>query len=329
MKRFNFSSLIRSFFRDARTHDDDDVAKFKARASSLLMKPALRTGAAFYTLSRARQRQSASSGRREVRGRERVCKFALALFLPRSYTHRIQCIHLLYTYLIIVVGAEVYGYEGQPDDAGGVHGEADVLGLVEVLRYLARLERVESAHEDEEHVVDEGHHQGEGRDAAGEHSGKRCWIDLAGIGRLDYQPNYRPHQLYRRYTYTRTDRKTSLPSLCIRIDTSYIYTTCEHDILCRRWRAPRGSRFDVRATEEYKFGASHGTARTCRLPSVSTESQAGERRARRGRSDNRSEARSEGELYHYLSNREHWRRKNKKKKLASASEKRPFIWPRH
>ena len=36
--------------------------------------------------------------------------------------------------LIVVVGPEEDGYEGQPDDARGVHGEPDVLGLVEVFR---------------------------------------------------------------------------------------------------------------------------------------------------------------------------------------------------
>ena len=39
----------------------------------------------------------------------------------------------------LVVGAEVDGHEGQPDDAGGVHSEGDVLGLVEVGRNVAGL----------------------------------------------------------------------------------------------------------------------------------------------------------------------------------------------
>lgn len=63
------------------------------------------------------------------------------------------------TDLVVVVGAEVDRHEGEPDDAGGVHGEANVLGLVEVLRDLAGLERVQGAHQYQEHVVDEGHHQ--------------------------------------------------------------------------------------------------------------------------------------------------------------------------
>jgi hypothetical protein len=35
-------------------------------------------------------------------------------------------------YLVVVVGAKEDGDEGEPDDAGGVHREPDVLGLVEV-----------------------------------------------------------------------------------------------------------------------------------------------------------------------------------------------------
>lgn len=50
------------------------------------------------------------------------------------------------TDLVVVVGAEVDGHKGQPDDARGVHGKADVFGFVEVLRDLAGLERVQGAH---------------------------------------------------------------------------------------------------------------------------------------------------------------------------------------
>jgi len=52
------------------------------------------------------------------------------------------------------VRAEVDGNESEPDDARGVHGKTDVLRLVEVLRNLARLDRVHGAHDNQEHVVD-------------------------------------------------------------------------------------------------------------------------------------------------------------------------------
>ena len=61
-----------------------------------------------------------------------------------------------------MVGPEEDGYEGEPDDAGGVHREADVLGLVEVGGDLPGLDGVDSAEEDEDHVVHQGHDQGEG-----------------------------------------------------------------------------------------------------------------------------------------------------------------------
>ena len=60
---------------------------------------------------------------------------------------------MLLTYLVRVACAEVERYEGQPDDAGGVHREPDELGLVEVFRYFPCLDGVHGAHGDEHHVV--------------------------------------------------------------------------------------------------------------------------------------------------------------------------------
>ncbi len=73
--------------------------------------------------------------------------------------------------LVVVFGPEEDGNEGEPDDACAVHGESDVLGLVEVLRDLPGLECVPGAEEDEDAVVGEGHHQGVGGHAAGQHGG--------------------------------------------------------------------------------------------------------------------------------------------------------------
>lgn len=52
-------------------------------------------------------------------------------------------------HLVGVSGTEVDRHESEPDDARGVHGEADELALVEVLRDLARLYRVYSRNEDQ------------------------------------------------------------------------------------------------------------------------------------------------------------------------------------
>ena len=54
--------------------------------------------------------------------------------------------------------AEVDGYEGEPDDAGGVHAEADELGLVEGLGDLAGEDGVEGAHDHQQDRVREGDH---------------------------------------------------------------------------------------------------------------------------------------------------------------------------
>ena len=75
----------------------------------------------------------------------------------------------------LVVAAEVDWHEGQPDDAGGIHGEGDVLGLVEVGRHVARLEGVEGAAEDEQAVVAQRRHHAQVGGVADE-------VDLADAG---------------------------------------------------------------------------------------------------------------------------------------------------
>ena len=76
-----------------------------------------------------------------------------------------------------MVGAEKDGDEGEPDDARAVHCEADVLGLVEVLGDLARLEGVPRAQEYEDHVVSEAEQDAEGADAASEDGRVSVWVD--------------------------------------------------------------------------------------------------------------------------------------------------------
>ncbi len=53
----------------------------------------------------------------------------------------------------LVVGAEVDRHKGQPDNTGGVHGEGDVLGLVEVGRDVASFKCIIGAAENEQAVV--------------------------------------------------------------------------------------------------------------------------------------------------------------------------------
>ena len=52
-----------------------------------------------------------------------------------------------------MVGPEEDWYEGQPHNAGGVHGEPDVLGFVEVFRYFSGFYRIKCADSDEDHAV--------------------------------------------------------------------------------------------------------------------------------------------------------------------------------
>lgn len=51
--------------------------------------------------------------------------------------------------------AEEDGNEGQPDDANGVHGEADMLRFVEVLRNLPSFDCIKCTGDDQQHVVDQ------------------------------------------------------------------------------------------------------------------------------------------------------------------------------
>ena len=60
--------------------------------------------------------------------------------------------------LDVLPSAEVDGDEGEPDDARGVHAEADELGLVEGLGDLAREHGVEGAHDHQQDGVREGDH---------------------------------------------------------------------------------------------------------------------------------------------------------------------------
>jgi len=112
--------------------------------------------------------------------------------------------------LVVVVGAEVDGDKGEPDDAGAVHGEADVLGLVEVLGDLARLEGVQGAQQDEEHVVHERHHQRESGHAARQHHRQRQRVNLLHVRPLVDQPPDRAQQLHRHDTYAKQTSKNAI-----------------------------------------------------------------------------------------------------------------------
>ena len=54
---------------------------------------------------------------------------------------------------VIMIGPKEYWYEGKPHNAGGVHGEPNVLGLVEVWWNLPGLDCIHSAEQNQYHVV--------------------------------------------------------------------------------------------------------------------------------------------------------------------------------
>ena len=93
------------------------------------------------------------------------------------------------TYFVVVLSAEENGDEGQPDDARAVHGEADVLGLVEVLRDLSRLESVPRAERDDDEVVGERNGQAVGGHAARQDGRLPVGVDHLNGGRLDEEPD--------------------------------------------------------------------------------------------------------------------------------------------
>ncbi len=61
----------------------------------------------------------------------------------------------------LVVWPEINWHESQPDNAGGVHGERDVFGLVEIGRDVAGLKGVEGAAENKQPVVAQWRHHSE------------------------------------------------------------------------------------------------------------------------------------------------------------------------
>ena len=89
---------------------------------------------------------------------------------------------------VALVGAEVDGHESEPDDAGGVHGEGDVLRLVEVGGDAACLERVHGAHHDEDHVIEKREDDGDVGTATLQDDGASVGEDERRVGQVDAEP---------------------------------------------------------------------------------------------------------------------------------------------
>lgn len=93
-----------------------------------------------------------------------------------------------------MLAAEVYGQECNPDDARGVHGEPDELGLVEVLGDVSRLDCVQGAQSYEQGVESQGRQHGSGRSGAGQHGPVSRRV-------LDYRHRGLHHQHRRRHCH--------------------------------------------------------------------------------------------------------------------------------
>lgn len=91
-----------------------------------------------------------------------------------------------------MVCSKKYRDKCKPHNTRGVHREPYVLRLVEVGGDLPGFDGVDGAEEDEDHVVDQGHDQGEGRHTTCLHS---TWmvalavhVNNHGSWRLNNQP---------------------------------------------------------------------------------------------------------------------------------------------
>jgi len=101
-------------------------------------------------------------------------------------------------------GAEEDRDEGQPNDAGGVHGEADGLGLVEGLRHASGFDGVDRAGDHEQHAVAQQADERQVGDVALEHPaghhrvrGPLVLVVDDGLGGVHAEPDAHAEQLHR------------------------------------------------------------------------------------------------------------------------------------
>lgn len=97
--------------------------------------------------------------------------------------------------LVRVPGSKVDRDECQPYDASCVHGEADELALVEVLRYFPRLHRVHGRDQDQQRVVQLGEKEAHVLDVALEDHLLTIRIEESRARWLDDHPHQRQHDL--------------------------------------------------------------------------------------------------------------------------------------
>lgn len=98
--------------------------------------------------------------------------------------------------------AKEYGYERQPDDAGGVHSKSDGFGLIEGFGHASGLDGVHCARHHQQDGVTKGADEGQVRDVALEDAA--CRHGILGplftvvhhrVGRVHRKPDKNPQQL--------------------------------------------------------------------------------------------------------------------------------------
>lgn len=96
----------------------------------------------------------------------------------------------------LVVAPKVNGHKSQPNDAGGVHGEGDIFGLIEVGGHIAGLEGiVGTAHDEESIVAQRGHHT-QVAGIADKVDFFDAWVGQNGHGGLHDDQGYHQSQLH-------------------------------------------------------------------------------------------------------------------------------------
>jgi len=90
---------------------------------------------------------------------------------------------------------EVDRNEGRPDDTGRIHRECDVLGFIEILGNVPRLERIHGAQRDQHHVVHERH---DDRDVGGltaQDHRPPVWVSIRRVRQVHRDPGGRSDRL--------------------------------------------------------------------------------------------------------------------------------------
>lgn len=117
-------------------------------------------------------------------------------------------------------------YEGQPDNAGGIHGETDPFGFIEILRDIPGFVCVNGTKNQQDHVVQESQRDRNPVQFTGLHplllTVQELWKDN---WRFDYEPEHSEGHLYQdqadAYDYLRSGTYVRWPLLHLQANLEY------------------------------------------------------------------------------------------------------------